>query len=117
MQRLDMHQQRLVAQVVPLCIAGTAHEVRVVAGCADKPDYFLSELNRSARDSFFRGKIRLFNMRQPIALHLMAQPIISVSSTNTTHHQAGQRPTGLPTLAAGCKRVMASQIGVRNKNQ
>ena len=59
MQRLDMHQQRLVAQVVPLCIAGTAHEVRVVAGCADKPDYFLSELNRSARDSFFRGKVRL----------------------------------------------------------
>ena len=28
-QRLNMHQQRLVAQVLPLRIAGTAHQVRV----------------------------------------------------------------------------------------
>ena len=34
-QGLDMHQQRLVAQALPLSIAGTAHEVRVAAGRAD----------------------------------------------------------------------------------
>jgi hypothetical protein len=30
-----VHQQRLVAQVAPLCIAGTAQEVGVVAGRTD----------------------------------------------------------------------------------
>ena len=34
-QGLDMHQQRLVAQVAPLRPAGTAYQMRVVAGRAD----------------------------------------------------------------------------------
>ena len=35
MHGLDRHQKRLVAQVASLRIAGTAHQVRVVAGRAD----------------------------------------------------------------------------------